>query len=68
MSDKNYSNNIDEVRAKVVRADACRKAIMRDSKGVNPTFDKDDGLDRVEIPVHPNQMRMHLFPVFDPEV
>lgn len=63
MSDKNYSNNIDEVRAKLARAEACRKAVMR-----KPTFDKNDGLDQVEIPVHPGQLQMHLFPVFNPEV
>jgi hypothetical protein len=63
MSEKNYSNNIDEVRAKLARAEACRKAVMR-----KPTFDKDDGLENEKIQIHPNQLQMHLFPVFKVEV
>ena len=62
MSKTKNSNNLQTVR-KSLRAEACSKAILRDSK-----FAKDDGLERMEIPVHPNQLRMHLFPVFDPEV
>jgi pyocin large subunit-like protein len=68
MSDKNYSNNIDEVRAKLVRAEACRKAIMREAIEIKPTFDKDDGLEREKLLIHPDQLQMHLFPVFNPEV
>ncbi len=62
MSKTKNSNNLKAVR-KSLRAEACSKAMLRDGK-----FAKDDGLNRVEIPLHPNQLRMHLFPVFDPEV
>lgn len=68
MSDKNYSNNIDKVRARLVRAEACRKAIMKEDEEKNPTFDKDDGLEREKLHIHPGQLQMHLFPVFNPEV
>jgi hypothetical protein len=68
MADKSYSNNIDEVRARLVRAEACRKAIMREDKEKNPTFDKNDGLEREKLLIHPDQFQMHLFPVFNPEV
>jgi len=63
MSEKQYSINKIEVRAQLTRAEACRKAIMR-----NATFDKDDGLEREPIHIHPGQMKMHLFPVFVMEV
>ncbi len=62
MSDKKLSNNLTAVRNSL-RAEACSKAILRVSN-----FRKDDGLDRVEIPIHPGQLQMHLFPVFKVEV
>lgn len=63
MSEKQYSINKDEVRAKLARAEACRKAVMRKT-----TFDKDDGLEREPVDIHPGQLKMHLFPVFNLEV
>ena len=57
------SNNLNEVRAKLVRAEACRKAIMREA-----TFDKNDGLEKEPLRIHPGQQQMHLFPVFKLEV
>lgn len=60
---KQKSNNIKEVRASLTRTVAIRAAICRENK-----FRKNDGLERQEIPIHPGQLRMHLFPVFNTEV
>jgi hypothetical protein len=62
MSDKKMSNNLKTVRNSL-RAEACSKAILRDSK-----FAKDDGLEREKLHIHPGQLQMHLFPVFKVEV
>ena len=62
MSDKKMGNNLKAVR-KSLRAEACSKVTLRDSK-----FAKDDGLEREPIHIHPGQLKMHLFPVFKVEV
>jgi len=62
MSKPKNSNNLKAVRNSL-RAEACSKAMLRDSK-----FAKDDGLEREPIHIHPGQLQMHLFPVFNPEV
>ena len=62
MSKTKNSNNLQAVR-KSLRAEACSKAMLRNSK-----FAKDDGLEREPIYIHPGQTQMHLFPVFNPEV
>jgi hypothetical protein len=62
MSDKKMGNNLKAVRNSL-RAEACSKATLRDSK-----FAKDDGLEREPIHIHPGQLQMHLFPVFKVEV
>lgn len=62
MSKTKNSNNLKAVRNSL-RAEACSKAMLRDSK-----FAKDDGLEREKLIIHPGQLQMHLFPVFNPEV
>ncbi|MCD4826528.1 MAG: hypothetical protein K8Q99_02040 [Acholeplasmataceae bacterium] len=60
---KKTSNNIKEVRASLTRTEAIRSTIEKEN-----IFRKNDGLENQEIPIHPGQLRMHLFPVFNPEV
>lgn len=57
MSNKT-SNNVKKVKASVIRA----KAILKDINKEN-LFRKNDDLEKVEIPIHPGQMKLHLFPV-----
>ncbi|BCR36606.1 hypothetical protein [Mariniplasma anaerobium] len=60
---KNKSNNVKQVKATLVRTKAILEAIKKETK-----FRKDDGLENQEIPIHPGQLKMHLFPVFNPGV
>ena len=63
MSKHKQRNNLDQVRASLTRTEAIRKSIKKEA-----TFNKNDGLESIEIQIHPNQMQMHLFPVFKVEV
>ena len=60
---KKKSNNIEQVRATLRRTKAIRSTIEKEN-----IFRKNDGLETQEIPIHPGQLRMHLFPVFNPKV
>ena len=60
---KQESNNIKKVRATLARTEAIRATIKKEN-----IFRKNDGLETQEIPIHPGQLRMHLFPVFNPEM
>ena len=56
-------NNVKQVKASVIRAEAILKAINKEN-----LFRKNDDLEKVEIPIRPGQTKLHLFPVFNSEV
>jgi len=60
---KTKSNNVKQVKATLIRTKVIFETIKKEN-----LFRKNDGLENQEIPIHPGQLKIHLFPVFNPEV